>query len=92
MLTAAQRRFIEAEKSREIVLKEYNEALQAVAGENKIGEYFQDDEDGTVYKIVAPAGRWVKFESVSYVRTRRSDEKSGTLSAKEAREQGFEVK
>lgn len=52
--------------------------------------YFQDEE-GTVYKIVEPAGKFVTFDKVSYVRTRRTTEKRGDLSIKEAEEAGFNV-
>ena len=89
-LTAAQKRFIELEKQRKQFLDGFDAALQAVAEESGIGSYFQDEE-GTVYKVVAPAGRWVQFDTVSYVRTRRGEEKQGTLSQKEAKERGFEV-
>ena len=89
-LTAAQKRFIELEKQRKQFLDGFDAALQAVKKEVGIDGYFQD-EDGTVYKVVAPAGRWVKFDAVSYLRTRRGDEKQGTLSQKEATEHGFDV-
>ena len=65
-------------------------ALGAVAGEVGMDGYFQDDEQ-VVYKITCPTGRWVKFDTVSYLRTKRNGEDKGTLSAKEAKEAGFEV-
>ena len=89
-MTDAQMKFVELEKRRKQFLEEFDAALQAVAEETGIGNYFQDDEQ-TVYKIVAPTGRWVKFDVVSYMRTKRGDEKQGTLSVKEAEEHGFEV-
>ena len=90
-LTEAQARFVELEKFRKAFLDDFDAALQAVAEEVGLGNYFQDKSDGTVYKIVTPNGRWVKFDLVGYVRTRRGDEKQGTLSAKEAQAAGFEV-
>lgn len=52
--------------------------------------YFQDEE-GTVYKVVIPEGKWVTYDKISYVRTRRLDEKRGDLSLKEAEAAGFNV-
>ncbi len=92
-MTPTQVRFVELEKQKEEfkkLLTELDEVNQAVADEIGIGNYFQDDE-GVVYKIVVPSGRWVKFESISYVRTKREGEDKGTLSVKEAKEAGFEV-
>lgn len=64
--------------------------MESVAKEVGINGYFQDEE-GTVYKIVEPEGKFVTFEKISYVRTRRIDEKRGDLSLKEAEEAGFTV-
>lgn len=89
-MTDAQKRFVEIEKQRKQLLDNFDAALQAVAEEVKPGNYFQDDEK-VVYKIVIPPGRWVKFDAVSYVRTKRGDETKGTLSVKEATEAGFEI-
>lgn len=93
MLSEAQKKFIRLEKQKEEV-KQYFEnlksAVEEVAKEVGINGYFQD-EDGTVYKIVEPEGKFVTFEKLSYVRTRRMDEKRGDLSLKEAEEAGFTV-
>lgn len=94
MLTEAQVKFVELEKKREEVkqyFKDLEDAAHAVADKIGIGGYFQDEE-GTVYKMVVPTGKWVTFETYSYVRTRRGDEKQGTLSMKEAVAAGFEVR
>ena len=94
LLSENQKRFIELEKKK----KEYKEffeelsnSIQSVADEIGIGGMFQDDE-GTVYQIVEPEGRFVKFDKIGYVRTRREGEKRGDLSLTKARENGFEVK
>ena len=89
-MTDAQKKFVDLEKKRKQFLEEFDVALLAVAEETGIGNYFQSD-DGVVYKIITPAGRWVKFDSVSYLRTKRGDERQGTLSVKEATEHGFEI-
>jgi hypothetical protein len=44
-----------------------------------------------VYKIVEPEGKFVTFEKISYIRTRRSDEARGDLSLKEAEAAGFTI-
>lgn len=64
--------------------------MESVAKEVGINGYFQDNE-GTVYKVVEPDGKYVNFEKISYVRTRRLNEKRGDLSLKEAEEAGFSV-
>ena len=90
-LTVAQQRFIDMERRKEEwkqYLEELREATQEVANEIGVGGYFQD-ADGTVFKIVIPAGRFVEYETIGYVRTRREGESRGTLSEKEAKEQGF---
>lgn len=92
-LTPAQARFVELERRREEAkqfFKDLAEATQAVADEIGVGGFFQDDQ-GIVYKIVTPKGRWVEFESIGYERTKRDGEAKGSLSIKEAREMGFEV-
>lgn len=93
MLTDAQKKFIELEKKKEEVkayFDQLNQAVEEVAKEIGVGGYFQDQE-GTVYKIVVPEGKFVYFEKLSYERTRRAGEKSGSLSLKEAREKGYTV-
>ena len=89
-MTDAQKKFVELEQKRKQFLEEFDAALLAVAEETGIGNYFQSD-DQVVYKIITPTGRYVKFDTVSYLRTKRGDERQGTLSAKEATEHGFEV-
>jgi lipoate-protein ligase B len=92
-MTEAQAKFVELEK-RKAAVKQYFEDLEnaaiAVAKEIGVNGYFQDVE-GTVYKIVLPEGRFVKFDKIGYVRTRRSGEKRGDLSLTEAQEAGYQV-
>lgn len=66
--------------------KAVNELVE-ILGENG---HFQDDE-GTVYQIVVPEGKFVAFEKYSVNRTRRQGEKRGDLSLSKARELGYEV-
>lgn len=92
-MTPTQQRFIELEKKKEEIKKFYEEFKQVtekLAEEVGIGGHFQDGE-GTVYQVVVPEGKFVPFEKVGYIRTRRSHEKRGDLSLTKARELGYEV-
>lgn len=94
-MTESQKRFVNLEKRKEEIklyyesLKEATEAVKAEVGLNGL---FQDEE-GTVYKIVEPDGKYVSFEKLSYLRTRRlSEERSPLpLAIKEAEAAGFNV-
>lgn len=90
-MTEAQRKFVELERKKEDIKKyfdELNTACEAVVKEIGVNGYFQD-EQGIVYKVVVPEGKFVHFEKFSYVRTRRPHEKRGDLSMKEAEGAGF---
>lgn len=90
-MTEIQRKFVELERKKEEVKRYFDElklATEAVAAEVGIGGLFQDDH-GIVYKIVEPEGRFVAYDKISYVRTRRTHEKRGDLSMKEAEAAGF---
>lgn len=92
-MTEAQAKFVELEKQKEAVKKFFEDlavATEAVAKEVGVNGYFQDPE-GTVYKVVVPEGKFVYFEKLSYVRTRRTHEKRGDLSMKEAEDAGFRL-
>lgn len=92
-MTPAQQKFVKLERQKEEVKKFFEElkvALDDVVKEIGVDSYFQDEE-GTVYKTVAPEGKWVPFETHSYIRTRREHEKRGDLSLKEAEEAGFTI-
>lgn len=93
MLSENQKRFIELEKKKDEVKKFYEDfeaATAALVAEQGLDSYFQDEE-GTVYKLVAAEGKYVKFDKYSYNRTKRPGEERGTLSMKEAKEKGFNV-
>lgn len=90
-MTEAQVKFVALEKRKEEVKKFFEDlalATEAVSKEIGVNGLFQDNE-GTVYKVVVPEGKFVHFEKLSYVRTRRSHEKRGDLSMKEAESAGF---
>jgi hypothetical protein len=88
-----QKKFVELEKQK-VKVKEYFEnlkkAVDEIAKEVGVGGFFQDEE-GTVYKVVEPEGRYVNYEKLSYKRTRRVDEERGDLSIKDAEAAGFTV-
>jgi hypothetical protein len=93
-ITPEIRRFLELERKKEEVKRYFDElaeATEAVVKQIGVDAYFQDPADNTVFKMVIPEGRYVHFERFSYVRTKRQDEKRGTLSMKEAKEAGFDV-
>lgn len=94
-MTEAQKKFVNLEKRKEEIKKFYeelSEAITAVQSEVGIGGLFQDEE-GTVYKIVEPDGKYVQFDKVSYLRTRRLSEDRSPLplALKEAEAAGFIV-
>lgn len=92
-MTKVQQRFVELERQK-AQYKQYLEALaeanQAVCDEIGVGGMFQDDKD-VVYKMVIPTGKFVHYEAISYLRTRREGETRAPypLAEKEAREAGF---
>jgi hypothetical protein len=92
-MTEAQKRFVELERKKEDIKKYFDDlaaATEALVKESGVNSYFQDDQ-GIVYKVVVPEGRFVHFDKYSYVRTRRSHEKRGDLSMKEAEGAGFKL-
>jgi hypothetical protein len=92
-MTSNQQRFITLEKKKaevKLYLEELAAATESLVKEMGLNSYFQDEE-GTVYKLVKPEGRFVKYEEYSYIRTRRAGEKRGDLSLKEAEEAGYSV-
>lgn len=87
-----QQKFVALAKKREDLvrqLKQANQDLYNVINELPLGEMFQDPSDGVVYQIVVPAGTYVEYKSLDYVRTRREGEQKGSLSMKEAEAAGF---
>jgi hypothetical protein len=90
-MTPVQKRFVSLEKRKEEVKKYFDElksATEDLAKEINVGGMFQDEE-GTVYKVVIPDGKFVTFEKIGYKRTRRLHEERGDLSMKEAEAAGF---
>jgi hypothetical protein len=91
MITEAQLKFVQLEKKKEEVKKYFEElatAIEEVKNEIGLNGMFQDG-DGTVYQVVKPAGRFVDYNDLECLRTRRLGEVKGSLSLKKAREAGF---
>jgi hypothetical protein len=93
-LTDAQRRLIDLDLQKPIIDKYYEDLEQAVKdvqAEIGLDGMFQAD-DGIVYQIVKPAGTFISYKDVNFIRTKRADERAGSLSVKKAEEAGFSVK
>lgn len=91
-LTKEQASFLESAKALEAAKKTLEEASANVEADMLVlgfGTYVQDPDDGTVYKIVKPNGRFVHFKDIEYVRTAQEGERANTLSKKEAEGAGF---
>jgi hypothetical protein len=85
---AALRRLVELDLRKPEIQAYYEErekVLAEVATIVGINGYFKAD-DGTVFKIVKPAGQYVTFKELDYERTKRDGEARGTLSMKEAKD------
>ena len=85
-IEGAKQKLVELSFKRDELKKQYeefNKELEDVLNYLGVDSFFQD-KDGTVYKVVVPKGSFVSFKHIDYVRTRRGDEKLGTLSLKEA--------
>jgi len=65
--------------------------LQLALKELPIGYYFQDPETLLVYHVTVPRGIFVEYQALTYERTKKSNEKSGSLSLKEAESKGFKL-
>lgn len=93
-LTETQKRYIELDKQKDMVKRYYEELEQVtalLAQEVGIDQYFQDPEDGVVYKIVVPDGKFVHFNKYDVIHTKREDEVKGSLSKVEAQRAGFDT-
>jgi hypothetical protein len=84
-------KLIELDKKKAEVKKYYEELAEVLAAIG-IGKHFQDPASGTVFEIIEPDGKFVKFDKFSYVRTKKEGEVRGELSVKRAEELGYKVK
>ncbi len=72
-------------------LKKIKEQIQPVMSELGVGTFLQDPNDGTVYQVVNPTGKFVFFDPIDYIRTRKITEDKGDLSIKKAEEAGYSM-
>ena len=79
------KKYEQLQKDLEAVRTELNKSMT----ELKIGTYTQDPETNAVYKIVKPKGTFMYYKDIDFVRTALQGEGSGSLSKKEATENGF---
>lgn len=94
LLTPAQQQFLELSQKYEALkeeMKQIKPELDNLMSTIGVGSYFQDPATRLVYKITEPKGTFVEFSRVGYERTKRDDERRGTLSKKEAQEAGFDL-
>lgn len=73
-----------------VQMSEVNVELQQTLLALGEGAYFQSKE-GLVYKVVKPTGKYMYFDVIDYVRTKKQEESKGSLSKSEAKSLGFEV-
>lgn len=88
VLTVAQKKLIELDLKKPEIKAYYEElekTLAEVAKEMPVNGYFKSD-DGTVYKLVKPSGKYVSFSQYDFERTKREGETRGTLSIKESKD------
>ena len=92
-MTELQKQFVALDKKK-AEYKQFMEAYQQVVGllkaEIGIGGHFQDPE-GIVYQLEECEGKFVYFDKYEVKRTRRLDERAGSLSLKKAGELGYNV-
>jgi hypothetical protein len=87
-----QQKFVALAKLREglaIQMKRVNQDIYNTMVQLPLGEMFQDPADKVVYQVVVPAGTFVEYKTIDYIRTKRENEQKGTLSMKEAEAAGF---
>ena len=92
-MTEAQRRFVELDRKKaqyKDFLEQYKEAVNQVVKEIGIDGHFQDNE-GVVYQAAECDGKFVYFDKFEIKRTKRADERAGSLSLKKAQELGYGV-
>jgi hypothetical protein len=92
-MTETQKTFVALEKQKEqikLFQKDFQVALEALQQELGTDGHFQDD-DGTVYQLEVPDGKFVYFDKLGYKRTRREGEVRGDLALTKAQELGYKL-
>ena len=88
------KKLIEEIKKLEQVKEAYkvqSEIVDKLMEQVELGSMFQDEETKLVYKVQRAKGKFISFPDREFVRTKKAEEKTATLSKKEAEENGFKV-
>jgi hypothetical protein len=91
-MTDQEKRFFELAKYYEQLkeqMKKVRSELDTVMEGLGVNTYHQDPETMAVYRISVPNGTFVEFKTISYDRTKLGSEARGSLSKKEAEDNGF---
>lgn len=91
-MTDLQKKFLDLAKEYENQvdsLKEVSNRLQVVMLEMGVDQFVQDSETKIVYQTTKPNGVFVYYKVIDYIRTKKENERAGSLSVKKAEEAGF---
>lgn len=89
-----QQRFLDAAKRYEEAidqLKAAREELDLAMQALGLGVFIQDPDTKIVYNITKPNGTFMYYRDLDYIRTKKENERAGTLSVKKAQEAGFVI-
>lgn len=89
-----EQKFLELAKQYESLkdqLDKVREQLTESMTELGLNTFLQDPETKIVYQIIKPQGTFISFKEIDYIRTKKEDERAGSLSVKKANEAGFVV-
>jgi len=92
-MTELQKQFVALDKKKaeyKEFMKLYNQVVNLIKDEIGLGGHFQDPE-GVVYQLEECEGKFVYFDKYEVKRTRRGEERAGSLSLKKAGELGYNV-
>lgn len=93
-MTDLQKRFLELAKKYETMKDEMDKIREELTSSmNSLGlnAFIQDPETNVVYQVIEPTGVFTYFKKIDYVRTKKGEERAGSLSMKKAEEAGFKL-
>ena len=93
-LSKAQKRLVTLEAKKEEFKRykeELNEVTEEVAKELGVDGMFQDPDTNLVYQVIIPEGKFVYFDRLSTLRTKKVEEKRGSLSKVKAEAAGYKL-
>jgi hypothetical protein len=93
-MTEQQVNFLKVAKEYEALKEQMSKAGEVLTEALKalpLNSYLQDPETGLVYKVVIPTGTFIAYKAIDYVRTKKAEERQGSLAAKEAQAAGFVI-